>query len=140
MRRYLVVAHKTLGGDHLLERVKASLAEGPCQFHFLVPATHPTDHSWTEAETVREAQRVLDAGLERFRGVGADADGEVGDANPVYAIRAVLRRDPGFDAILLSTLPSGPSRWLKLDVPNRVAREFPELPVIHVVAEPEHVG
>jgi hypothetical protein len=138
MRRHLVVAHRTLGGAHLGEAVRARLDAGPCQFHLLVPVHHPTDHVWTEHEVEQEAQRVLDAGLARFAELGAEASGEVGDANPVYAIDAVLRREP-FDEIILSTLPPGPSRWLKLDVPSRVAREF-SLPVVHLVAAPESIG
>ena len=39
MRRIMVVANQTLGGDHLAEAVKARLAETPTQFNLLVPAT-----------------------------------------------------------------------------------------------------
>ena len=38
MRRYLVVAHKTLGGDHLIEHVRSLREEGPCRFLLLVLA------------------------------------------------------------------------------------------------------
>jgi hypothetical protein len=38
-----------------------------------------------------------------------------------------------FDEIVVSTLPGGISRWLKLDFPSRVARAT-ELPVRHVIA------
>ena len=135
MRRYLVIAHRTLGGEHLLEEVQRRIAEGPSQFHILVPAHHPSDHSWTDGQIEAEARRVLDAGLERFRSIGADATGEVGDVNPVYAADVVLRREH-FDEILLSTLPAGPSRWLKVDVPSRMRRQF-NLPITHLVARSE---
>lgn len=140
MRRYLVVAHRTLGGDHLLEHVRSLREQGPCRFHLLVPVHHPTDHIWSEEEVHTEAVRRLEAGLERLRDNGVIADGEVGDANPVYAIGCVLRREPdgAFDGIVLSTLPPGPSRWLKLDVPSRVRREYPQLPLTHLVEEHAH--
>jgi hypothetical protein len=38
MRRVCVVANRTLGGDPLLEVIKARVAEGPCEFTLLVPA------------------------------------------------------------------------------------------------------
>jgi hypothetical protein len=136
MRRYLVVANQTLGGEHLTQKVKELLAEGTCRFHVLVPATIPADHAvYTEGEAVALAQARLDDALKRFRDMGAEADGEVGDANPLEAIGDALR-DEKFDEIVLSTLPVGASRWLKQDLPHRVERSF-ELPVVHIVGEPE---
>lgn len=135
MTRYLVVAHRTLGGDHLLDHVRGLMAEGDCSFHLLVPATHPTDRAWSDASARAAAAERLEEGLARFREAGADVAGEVGDENPVYAVSTVLRRQT-FDRIILSTLPPGPSRWLHLDVPTRLRREAP-IPVTHLVAERE---
>jgi hypothetical protein len=133
--RYLVVAHRTLGGPHLTDEVQRRMAEGPCQFHLLVPCHHPPTHTWTDHEVEEEARRALEAGLARFRSLGADVTGEIGDVNPVYAVDGVLRRER-FDEIILSTLAPGPSRWLKVDVPSRMRRQF-SLPITHLVAEPE---
>ena len=139
MPRYLVVANQTLGGEHLIERIRQCLAEGSCPFHIVVPATPPADHlTWTEGEARAIAQERLDRALTRFRELGAtEADGEVGDSNPILAIEDALRNGQ-FDEIILSTLPPGISRWLKLDLPSRVAARF-QLPVTHVVAEAESV-
>lgn len=136
MRRYLVVANQTLGGEHLTEKIKELLAGGPCRFHVLVPATVPSDHAvYTEGEAEALARQRLDEALARFGAMGAEADGEVGDANPLEAVGDTLR-DGKFDEIILSTLPPGASRWLKQDLPHRVERSF-ELPVTHIVGEPE---
>jgi hypothetical protein len=136
MRSYLVVANQTLGGEHLIQRVRQSLAEGPCRYHVVVPATPQEDLlTWTEGKSTATAQDRLDRALARFRELGAEADGEVGDKNPILAIEDALRRGT-FDEIILSTLPPGISRWLKLDLPSRVAARF-DLPVTHLVAEPE---
>jgi len=137
MRRYLIVAHKTLGGDHLIEHVRTLREEGPCRFLLLVPEQHPSDHMWTEEEVHAAAGRKLQEGLDRFHDEGIIADGEVGDANPVHAVSNVVRREgPGaFTGIILSTLPAGPSRWLHWDVPSRMRREHPELPITHLVAD-----
>jgi hypothetical protein len=133
--RYLVVAHRTLGGQHLIDEVQRRMAEGPCQFHLLVPCHHPPNHSWTDHQVEAEATRVLEAGLERFRALGADVTGEIGDVNPVYAADIVLRHGH-FDGIILSTLPAGPSRWLKVDVPSRMRRQF-SLPLTHLIGDAE---
>ena len=136
MRRYLVVANQTLGGEHLIEKVRDCVSTGQCLFHILVPATPSSDHLvWTEGEAQSIARQRLERAVERFQQLGAEADGEVGDANPLLAIEDVLRNQ-SFDEIILSTLPAGPSRWLKLDLPARVQKQF-GLPVTHVVGEAE---
>lgn len=134
MRRYLVVANQTLGGEHLLERVRECLAAGPCRFHLLVPASPPRDHlTATEGQARAAAQRRMEEAIAAFRALGAEADGEVGDARPLSAVADVLRHHV-FDEIIVSTLPPGPSRWLKQDLPHRIARMC-TVPVTHIVAD-----
>jgi hypothetical protein len=136
MRRYLVVANQTLGGGALIKKIRACLDEGPCRFHISVPATPRAGQlTWTEGEATAIAQDRLDRALARFRDIGAEADGEVGDKDPILAIGDALQ-DGQFDEIILSTLPQGISRWLKLDLPSRVASHF-NIPVTHLVSEPE---
>jgi GABA permease len=139
MRRYLVVANQTLGGEALDAKLRSLVAAGPASFHVLVPATHPKKQwTWTEGEALAIAKRRLDSALDRFRALGAEVSGEVGNERPVDAIRAVLR-ERQIDEIVLSTLPPGPSRWLRQDLPSRVARTF-DLPVNHMISEPERAA
>lgn len=135
MRSYLVVAHRTLVEDHLLDHVRSLSAEGDCTFHLVVPVRHPRDHAWTDGEVEAAARRRLDEGLAAFRAIGADVTGEVGDANPVYAVGVAMRAHPEADwaGIVVSTLPPGVSRWLGLDAVSRIEREY-ERPVTHLVA------
>ena len=137
MRSYLVVANQTLGGEHLIVKARECMAAGPCRFHVLVPATPPSDHAWTEQEARARAQARLDSALARFRELGAQVRGKVGDRNPMLAIGDILRTER-FEEIILSTLPSGISRWLKLDLPRRVADRF-GLPLTHLIGAPEPV-
>lgn len=142
MRRYLVVAHKTLGGAHLMEHLHELRESDPyCRFHLVVPEHHPRGR-WSEGEVRAQAQRILDEMLDRMASMGMGATGEVGDANPVYAVGAVLRRDGAHscDGIVLSTLPKGISRWWRFDVPRRMAQAYPELSVTHLVSEEELVS
>ena len=143
MRRYLVVAHRTLGGAHLLEELHRRREEDPyCTFHLIVPEYHPSNRTWTEHQVQLAAKQVLDEMLERLAEVRIGATGEIGDANPVYAVGSALRREgrDAFAGIILSTLPKGISRWWLLDVPRRMASEYPDIPVTHVVAEEARVS
>ena len=136
MRRYLVVSNQTLSSEALVEKVRSCLAAGPCRFHVVVPATHGRDHlTWTEGHDRAIAHDRLEGALERLRGLGAEADGEVGDARPMDAIADALLGAPGFDEIILVTLPPGVSRWLRQDLPHRAERTF-RIPVTHLVAQP----
>jgi hypothetical protein len=138
MSAYLVVAHRTLVEDHLLDHVRTmcEAAPGECAFHLVVPITHPPG-AWSEGEVTAAAQAKLDEGLAAFARAapGSELTGEVGDANPVYAVAAALRAQPDADwrSIIVSTLPPGVSRWLGLDAVSRIRREY-DLPVTHLVA------
>jgi hypothetical protein len=138
MRRYLVVANRTLGGNHLTAKVRECLAAGPSEFHVLVPASHNgRDFTWTEGTDRAAAEARLAEAMARFRTLGAVVTGEVGDTNPMEAIGDVLRRE-SFDEIILSTLPPGVSRWLGHDLPTRVRKQH-GLPVQHIVGVAEVV-
>lgn len=137
MRRYLVVANQTLDSQQLRDRILAAMATEPCGFHLVVPASHPSG-AWTEGEAHALAARRLETALAGFRAIGADVTGEVGDPSPVRAIADVLLEE-AFDEIFLSTLPPGPSRWLRQDVVHRVQRTC-AIPCTHIVAEAEPAG
>jgi hypothetical protein len=134
MRRYLIVANQTLLGEPLLAKVRECIAAGPCEFHLVVPATHaPGRASQLEGRDHEYAAASLRDGLERFRALGVQVDGEVGDARAMDAVRDALRTAGPFHEIILSTLPAGASRWLHQDLPHRLHRWF-ELPVSTVIA------
>ena len=137
MRRILIVANQTLGGDHLAEVIRDRMAAQPTRFALLVPATHRTDVvvALAEAFAVQGGMRPpavpvgdddaashrLAAGLEWMRGLGASVEGSVGEHDPVRAIRDLLATET-CDEIIVSTLPRGISSWLHQDLPHRVER------------------
>ena len=136
MRHYLVVANQTLGQPQLIEKLQACMALGPSRFFLLVPATHAHDRiRFSPAEAYAIAQHRLDGALVRLRRLGADVHGEVGDPSPIVAIGDVLRQRE-FDELILSTLPPGPSQWLRRGVPDGVERLF-HMPVTLVVGPAE---
>jgi hypothetical protein len=132
-RQILVVANQTACGDELLELVKSRTSAGPCRLTLLVPATPPHEHAtYTDGEARSIARKRMDEALARFRAEGADADGVVGDANPMRAIDDAMI-DTTYDEIILSTLPSGVSRWLKLDLPHRVEQHY-DVPITTLIS------
>src|SRR6185369_12863623 len=54
---------------------------------------------------------------------------------PLMAIADELREHPGYDAIVIGTLPLGVSRWMRSDLVSQARRQF-AMPVYHVVALP----
>jgi hypothetical protein len=134
MRRYLIVANLTLCGPHLIDVVRDRMADGPSSFEVLVPASHiPLGGTWTEAQTRASAGERLHSMLAELRSMGAEASGEVGDISALDATLDAVRSED-FDEIIVSTLPPGASRWLKLDLVSRLERAV-DVPVTHVVAE-----
>ncbi len=132
MRRYIVVGSQTLLSARLLRELRARQAEGPCHFHLVVPAANPHVHAfWTEGEARAVAQERLDAAIEQLGTEGIDAVGSVGDANPTDAVADLLLHED-FDAVIVSTLPPGLSRWIHQDLPRRIERRV-ALPVSHVI-------
>jgi hypothetical protein len=119
----LVVANVTAGSDELIDCLKDRAGRGACQFTLVMPSTGP------------ETRERLDSALERMRAAGLDhVEGRIGDPDPVVAVMDTW--DPmKFDEIVVSTLPTGSSRWLGLDLPHRLEK-LTSVPVRHVVSQP----
>ena len=121
--RVLVVANRTAATPALLEAVRARAQKGPARFTLLVPnparglhrVVDPEDQSRDEAEQTLELAIPL---LEQA--AGSEVEGMVGDPEPLAAIQDAINVH-GFDEIIISTLPSRVSRWLKLDLPSKAA-------------------
>lgn len=146
--KYLIVANQTLGGTRLMEEVRRRAAAGPSSFYIVVPNTPLVDAARasgaplapgtatlpaaTEERATQMAEARLRQALTQLRAEGLDARGDVGDPEPLTAIGDALAVDH-FDEIIISTLPSGISRWLGMDLPSRAERKF-KLPVTTVTA------
>jgi hypothetical protein len=122
-RKYLVVANKTLGGRHLIDTVITRCQEG-ATVHVTVPST-PLDAKEAAAGTTAEsiAQERLNEKLRRLERAGVQATGNVGPGDPIEAIREQLGKEQ-YTGVIISTLPQPISRWLHVDLPHRVVREF----------------
>ena len=134
MRSYLIVANQTLTSRSLTEAITARLADGPVRAHVVVPLSPVGGRlTWDEQASREVARTRLDEVLARLREMGAEADGEIGDRDPVMAVRDALRGRE-VDEVIVSTLPKGLSRWLGEDVPSRL-RDSIRVPVTVVTQD-----
>src|SRR3954469_21519979 len=130
----LVVANVTAASDELIDCLRDRADQGACRFTLVMPATGAA------------ARDRLDAALDRMRAAGLEnVEGKVGDPDPIVAVMDMW--DPmKFDEIIVSTLPTGSSRWLPPPPPPPPPQTPPRphplekltaVPVRHVVSQPQ---
>jgi hypothetical protein len=139
VREILVIANRTLGGEKLLEAVRARAAEGDTSFRLVVPQTKPAAGLVIYDEAVRESAQVrVDLAMSLLASEGIKASGEVGDPDPfMAAMDAIAARRP--DEVIVSTHPATQSGWLRRDLIERIERAS-GLTVAHIVVDLEHEG
>jgi GABA permease len=134
--RILVVANETVGGPELLETVRESARPGS---HVLVvsPALNSPIRHWAsdEDDARARAKERLDTSLASMRASGLQAEGEIGDGDPIQAIEDAIRTFRP-DELIVSTHPVGRSHWLERGVVEK-ARERFDIPLTHVVVDLE---
>lgn len=137
VRRVLVVANETIQGEELMSAIGELALSGRTEFLVVCPALNSRLKTWTSDEDParEEAQKRLDATLAHLASVGIEANGEVGDVDPLVAIEDGVRLHHP-DEIVISTHPEGRSNWLERGV-VAAARERFDVPVTHVVVDLE---
>jgi len=133
--RVLVVAHKTAATPALINAVRERAERGGAHFTLLVPNPAHGLHKVVDAEDQDSGEADEVIALARpllAEAAGGEVETIVGDANPLDAIQDAVNLN-GYDEIIISTLPTRVSRWLKLDLPHKL--EGLGLPVTTVTAE-----
>jgi hypothetical protein len=121
--RLLVVANQTVDSDELYDDLRERAGRGPLAVTLLVPQDQQTGLG-----------HRVNAALERLHAAGIEAEAMLGDVDPCCAVIEVW--DPRrWDEVVVSTLPTGTSRWLQIDLPHRIARAV-DAPVRHVECRP----
>ena len=121
--RVLVVAHKTAATPALLDAVRERAARGNAEFTLLVPNAAHGLHVVIDAEDQdsNEAEQVLELAIPLLEeAAGGPVEGMVGDPSPMNAIQDAINIH-GFDEVIISTLPTTVSKWVKLDLPSKVS-------------------
>ena len=118
--KLLVVANQTVDSDELFTALKERAERGPISVTLIAPQDH-----------AGLGQR-LTAALERLHEAGIEAEGMLGDVDPCVAV--IEAWDPrSYDEVIVSTLPTGTSRWLAIDLPRRIEK-VTDAPVQHIEA------
>ena len=121
--RILVVANRTAATPKLIAAVRERAVKGAASFTLLVPNTAHGLHKLVDPEDQgqSEAEQTLELALPLLEeAAGGRVEGMVGDPEPLAAIQDAINIH-GFDEIIISTLPSRVSKWLKLDLPSKAA-------------------
>ncbi len=138
MGKVLIVGNRSLGGSELAHLIEARVKIETCEAHLVVPVPSPVASAVAIGGTAadiaptlsrdidhdrRAAQEQLEFGLDWLKGLGATATGELSlDADTPTAV-AQLVQAGGFDEVVVSTLPTKVSRWLRQDLPCRIGRK-----------------
>ena len=111
-RRILIVANRTAATPLLMDAVRKRAAGGPCTFALLIPnEPRKGGADWTLETAIPLVERAA----------GGSVEGIVGQEDPFEAVQSALR-DPGFDEVIVSTLPRRVSEWLRRDLPHRIEK------------------
>lgn len=142
MSRILVVANQTLGCDELDGVLDEYVARGSSEMYLVAPVTAiEGEHQWDYPAVdrlipePRQIAHALAAGrleiqLARLRARDVPVTGEVVDEDPVGRVRDLLG-ESAFDEVVVCTLPERFSRWIRMDLPQRLKR-VSAVPVRHV--------
>jgi xanthine/CO dehydrogenase XdhC/CoxF family maturation factor len=111
-RRILVVAHRSVATPALVEELRWRTSEAPCEFVLLIPHAGAAAAAATAEWTLRRALRLFEHAMRQpVEGLLYHGDDDV------QAIESALRHRH-FDEVIISTLPTQVSQWLREDVPT----------------------
>ncbi len=139
-KRVLLVANEPVESAALGAVIGPRGDEAPAEALVIAPALNSRLRHWLsdEDEARRRASLRLATSLERLSALGIEADGAVGDADPVQAIADALH---AFDAneIVIAMHSKGRSHWLTHDLVGRARRRFDQ-PVTQISGEPSEAA
>ena len=132
--RILLVANRTCPCHELHEILEKRGAPGarvvivaPALNGRLAHAVSDTDGAFADARA------RLATAVEHLGDAGIEAEGIVGDSNPMVAIEDVLAQFRA-DEIVISSWPPGRSNWLEKNLVENAREDF-GIPVHHVISE-----
>jgi hypothetical protein len=138
MARYLLIAHQTADCAELLDAAGSMADEDrQAEFVLLVPATPVCNLLvWEEGETNEVARQRAATARSRLEAHGLRVvDARIGDQDPMAAVEDEIHAGHRYAALIVSTLPAGLSRWLRMDLLSRLRRNCPGHRVVHVTAK-----
>ena len=138
MRKHiLVIANETLESAQLHDVVRAASELPRSRVLVVAPALNSRLRHWlSDSDPAREAaRRRLVRCVGGLAGLGVDANGIVGDGDPLQAAVDALAVFPA-DEIVVATHPEHRSNWLARGLVERLAERF-DGPILHLVVDEE---
>jgi hypothetical protein len=131
-RRILIVANETVVDIEVPASIFEGAPPGDVEVVVVSPALNSRLRHWVSDtdEATASARRRLEASLETLAEAGIEASGQVGDPDPLQAIKdALVTVRP--DEIVVSAHEPEQANWLERNVTVR-ARRLADLPVTEV--------
>lgn len=135
-RHVLVVVDEPCSSPGLCACIRSSAGNGPTAALVIAPTHGAATTQWyvDEGSARADATHRLHACVACLKGDGILAEGQLGDPDPVQAIRDALQVFAA-DEIQIITAPQRPSTRFHQSVVDRARRSF-EQPIKHVVVPP----
>ena len=136
-RRILVVLNGVVEAEAFRRATGLGRRDEQAEVRVIAPALNSRIRHWLsdEDEARRRAHLRLAATLESLCAAGIEADGRVGDADPLQAIDdALVEFHP--EEIVIVTQPDRHSHWTPRDLSGQARRRFAQA-VVQIVAESE---
>src|SRR5712691_2989496 len=134
--RILVIANETVESGILRDTIRSSVEElSTAEVLVVAPALNSRVRHWVsdEDEARSAAENRLSRSVDRLARAGLDANGWVGDADPLLAIADALHVFAA-DKLIIATHPDRRSNWLARNLVIRARRRF-HLPILHIVVD-----
>jgi hypothetical protein len=139
-RRVLVVADERFRGGDFASEMRSHLADsGLVEVFVIAPslAASALEHEMADVDGPRaEAAERLEWILGELRGVGIEAVGEVGDADPTVAVGDGLREFPADEIVVVGHAEEEDRAYAEKDLWNRLKRDFSQPMTAIMVAAP----
>jgi hypothetical protein len=134
-RRILVIANETVESRILHDAIRTDVEDEKAEILIVAPALNSRVRHWLsdEDEARRAAKARLARSIARLVRDGVDANGWVGDADPIQAIDDALHFFPA-DSLIIATHPENRSNWLARRLVVRARRRF-RLPILHIAVD-----
>lgn len=139
--RLLVIANETCASRAVVDAVRERVAQasGPAEVVVIAPALSSSRLShWLTSDVSAnrsDAADRLEHSLDALRAAGIDADGNLGDADPLQALDDAIRIHSPTEVLIATHTPAR-SKWLERKFVDK-ARRATNLPIEHIVVDLE---
>jgi GABA permease len=137
-KRALVVANEAVAGEELRERLIRELSDGTSKVYVVAPALAGSalKHYMGDVDdAIEPAGERLRRTIEELRDAGIDAEGEVGDSDPMVAIGDEIQKFHP-DQVLVVAHRDGDGAFAEQGLLEQLERDL-DLPVTELVVERE---